>query len=687
MALNSIASTYNKIKEIEENDEVSPPSISFLEKRKTFTNLTPIKYKNDIFQIPLIINKSKSLQSFIKNKNLYDHFFSQNIYKMPSINNTSNNDCEIKNININKEKKINSIIATENNENITTFKMYKPNSNNLNNLNLFQNINNKNDNKTYSYNSSNSEEFEEKKNINSNVYNRFRNRKILKKNINKTNILYNNKIFKKDILLINNKILPYNENIEQINIDKKIIKENESPRITKPKMISDILTNTSSFFYTKNSLNSFKTKPYIKKKIDNSKNFESLKKKENNYNIRKNSNKRYSLQSQNIQGNKKRPLILNVNLKKNSQHLKISQFKKIMNSSGIINILRFLDYYDIINIYKTKSKKMHILINEALINSYYINIKRSLLKYNNIIELLKCNIVKSQIKDSLKIDLILNFRFKKTKYKYMILNNKKEKITINFIEPLYFQFLYLYNYYQKIKPQIELLTKEELDMQNKTKKSKMYDYYSFDLYPDDYFDDYEISNNKIFLSKELPIKEKDNNNLANIQPVLPFLLNDKAIINLELYTSDNGFINPESIKIIIKENYLRNNLKILNDKNINNPRISDYEELCGHWKNIYNYDNHIYIIKRVKMAFNPFFKINNIVFENIGVYIFKVFLKAIKVGEINDKKIIGIKIKIKEKNEYIENEIRKNNLLFERRDIFELRIGDELIYYFCLKSN
>ena len=357
-----------------------------------------------------------------------------------------------------------------------------------------------------------------------------------------------------------------------------------------------------------------------------------------------------------------------------------------MNSRGIINILRFLDYYDIINIYKTKSKKMHILINEALVNSYYINIKRSLLKYNNIIELLKCNIVKSQIKDSLKIDLILNIRFKKTKYKYMILNNKKEKITINFIEPLYFQFLYLYNYYQKIKPQIELLTKEELDMQNKTKKSKMYDYYSFDLYPDDYFDDYEISNNTIFLSKELPIKEKDNNNLANIQPVLPFLLNDKAIINLELYTSDNGFINPESIKIIIKENYLRNNLKILNDKNINNPRISDYEELCGHWKNIYNYDNHISIIKMVKMAFNPFFKINNIVFENIGVYIFKVFLKAIKVGELNDKKIIGIKIKIKEKNEYIENEIRKNNLLFERRDIFELRIGDELIYYFCLKS-
>ena len=686
MALNSIISSYNKIKEIEENDEVSPPSISFLEKRKTFSN--SIKYKNDIFQIPLLINKSKSSHSLSNIKSIYDNIFSQNIFKMSSINNT-NNDFEMKNININKETKINNnIILPKKNEKFTSFKMYKPNSNNLNNLNLFQNINNKNDNISFSYNSSNSEEFEEKKNINSNVYNRFRNRKIIKKNINKSNILYINKILSKEKLLINNKIYPYNEKINQIDIDQKIIKENQSPRIKKPKMITDILNNTSSFFYKNNSLYNSKTKPYIKKKIDNSKTFESLKNKQENNNIIKNNSlRRHSSQVKNIQENKKRPLILNVNLKKNIQHLKISQFKKIMNNNGITNILRFLDYYDIINIFKTKNKKIYILINEALANSYYINIKHSLLKYNNIIELLKCNIVKSQIKDSLKIDLILNIRFKKTKYKYMILNNKKEKITINFMEPLYFQFLYLYNYYQKIKPQIELLTKEELDKQNNTKKLKMYDYYSFDLYPDDFLDDYDISNNQIFLSKELPIKEKDNNNLANIQPILPFLLNDKAIINLELYTSDNGFVNPESIKIIVKENYLRNNLKILNDKNINNPRISDYEELCGHWKNIYNYDNHNSIIKMIKMTFNPFFEINNIFFENIGVYIFKVFLKAVKVGELNEKKIIGIKIKIKEKSEYIENEIRKNNLLFERRDIFELRVGDELIYYFCLKSN
>ena len=85
------------------------------------------------------------------------------------------------------------------------------------------------------------------------------------------------------------------------------------------------------------------------------------------------------------------------------------------------------------------------------------------------------------------------------------------------------------------------------------------------------------------------------------------------------------------------------------------------------------------------MSFSHFFRIIEICFDNIGVYIFKVRLKAMKVGELKDKRSIGIKIKIKEKNQYIENEIRKNYLLFERRDVFEIRVGDELIYYFYLK--
>jgi hypothetical protein len=327
---------------------------------------------------------------------------------------------------------------------------------------------------------------------------------------------------------------------------------------------------------------------------------------------------------------------------------------------------------------------MIILINTALANAFYFNIKHHLLKYNNIIELLKSTIVRTQIKDSLKIDLIINIRFINSKYQYNSSNYKKEKNKNTFIEPLYVQLIYLYNYYPKIKPKKELITKEEYES-HKLKKIKMYDNYTFDLYPENYFINNSKSIFQTFISKELPIKEKDNNNIAYVQPILPLLINDKGIINLELYSTDNGFVDPKTIKILMKSYNLKNYISKLYDKELNNMRISEYEELCTHWKNINLYESDIVIIKHVSRLFSPFFKIKYICFENIGLYIFKVCLIAVKSGEINQKKEIGIKIKIKEKNEYIENEIRKNNLLFERRDIFELRVGDELLYYFCTK--
>ena len=73
-------------------------------------------------------------------------------------------------------------------------------------------------------------------------------------------------------------------------------------------------------------------------------------------------------------------------------------------------------------------------------------------------------------------------------------------------------------------------------------------------------------------------------------------------------------------------------------------------------------------------------------YENVGIIIFKVFLKAVKVGEINNKKNIGINIKIKGRNDMIKNEIRKNNLIFERREVVEIKVGDIILYYFCIKQ-
>ena len=702
MALNSILSYNNKIKEIEENEPNSPPSISTLERKKTIPDLYSSHFQKNI--IPISKRKSKSYSYLLNSQNLQILFFSENTLKN-NLNNKKksiNNDIEFTNINIDRERNLdnNTFYENSNTNNINmnksnninddknenyfkTFKKYIPESARVGNNNIIKNINKNAKNSVY-INSSNSEESEDKKNIN--VNRRFKNKRIFKKKLNKSNSTFNSNILNNGKKALINKIDLYKQNINiyDNNNNTKIIKENESHRVIKPKKNENLLTNTNSFFYKKNTYNNI-NKPYVKKKIECSRNFESISKKESITSSLNNSLKRYSLQSNTLQKNKKRPLILNVNLQKKKlpPSLKISQFQRILKSNRILNILRFFDYYDIINIFKTKNKKMIILINTALAYAYYPNIRNYLLKYNDILELLKCTIVKTQIKDSLKIDLVINIRFLNSKYHNILSKYKKENIS--FIEPLYFQFTYLYNYFPKIKPKKELITKEEYENQNKSKKLKMYDNYTFDLYPGDYLINNYINNFHIFISKELPIKERDNNNLGYVQPILPFLENDKAIINLELYSTDNGFIDPKSIKIVIKSYNLKNYINKLNDKEISNMRISEYEELCVHWKNINLYEMNIKIIDDVQMLFSPFFQINNICFENIGVYIFKVSLTAVKSGEINEKKKIGIKIKIKEKNEYIENEIRKNNLIFERRDIFELRVGDELLYYFCSK--
>ena len=154
---------------------------------------------------------------------------------------------------------------------------------------------------------------------------------------------------------------------------------------------------------------------------------------------------------------------------------------------------------------------------------------------------------------------------------------------------------------------------------------------------------------------------------------------------MELYTTNNGFVDPASIKILVKIFNLKNYLITLSKKNVSNPRISECEEICAHWKNISLYQQHKSLIFRINKLFQPFFEIKKIYYGNVGVNIFKVELLALKSGEINDKNKLEIKIRIKDRDDYVENEIRKNNLLFERRDIFEIRIGDSLIYYFSLK--
>ena len=695
MALNTIVLPYNKISEVEECEPVSSPSSTSFEEHKTFPYLNSLYlplFKNYNFPIiELSITKNKSSPTTLNHQNLNELFFGDNTERNYSIYSNNLNIEQLKN-NLNGENyKDNSGFEK------SLFKLDKnhtsrPNRNafKINFVNVDENLIENHENQ-FSY-ANLRKNHRESDIIDNNKLNRIYDNYI--NNNPKINPVKEDKqidSFMEEISNMENKI----KDLKSIDSEEKInsINKTELPKINQK--MNEINKIGISLSNNNRNINSnpldIKNGIYIKKKIlDSNTSFGKKSKNEENSINSASSIKRGSLKPDSYKEikAKNRPLILNVNLKKKKPvNLKISQFQKIMKYDGLFSILRFLDYFDIINLFKAKNKQLCILINTALVNVYYYSIKDSLIKYNNIIELLKCTLVQSKIKDVLKIDFVINFRF---------INNKKNpnynnyKIKLNeknnkFVDPFYLQFGYLYNYFQKIKDKKKLISKEEYE--KNLKGSKIYDYYSFDLYPEEIITDNISKKNPIFISKELSVFEKDgNNNIVNIQPILPFCINDKGIINLEIYTTNNGFIDPHSIRIKVKSYNLKNYIKMLSDKSINNRRISEYEDLCVHWKNINLYQDHQSIISSLKQLFEPFFEISQIYFGNIGVFIFRVHLKAIKSGEIKDKDKLEIFVKIKEKDDYIENEIRKNNLLFERRDIFELRVGDEFLYYFSLKQ-
>ena len=358
-------------------------------------------------------------------------------------------------------------------------------------------------------------------------------------------------------------------------------------------------------------------------------------------------------------------------------YLKLNNLKKILKKDGLFNVLIFLDCYDLMCLLKT-NKSLIFLINKAISNAYYFKIRHYLYKFNSYIELLKCSLIYTKVKDSIKIDFETKIRFKKRK-NYNNINDYNEKE----MTPKCFQFIYFYNYFKSINYQIKLKTKEN------TKKVKMYDYYTFDLYSE-----YDNNFPNIYINKEQSLFDVNNSDkLVYIQPILPFRINDKGILDIEIYSSNYDFINPSSIKIAAKCFDLKKYINNLNQKGYNNLRICEYENICFHWKIMSNERRNndktfFNIINKVEKQFKPYFEIQNILYENISFYIFKIYLVAVKTGRIGNKQSeddFGFNITIKKKGEYVENEIKQNNLLLDRREAYELRLGETIIFYFSEK--
>ena len=627
----------------------SSPSLFLLTNNYIITNNNGEKgKKNNINNIVIINNNMDS--NIYKKKNIIDSFRQKNISHI-------NNNDFIKQKKLFSDKNYTGDDSINRNKNKNSIRRIDTTKSNITIKNECLKDRVEFDNKTQKYNIY----------INNNVYNyRISNKNIsTSEKYNNHNIVNDNKNNNKNTTKKNVKNNIKDESHKKLLIDNHIssIQNNKKDNINinkNKKIIDDKTKNTK---YISTNVSNKKVKNQSKNKLKNI----------NTININNNkptkikTNKNININIKNIDNN---TVNYNRNTTKNIISLKLSQFQKILKNNGLFNILLFLDNKDIINILEeTKNKKLILLVIKSIYDAYLIGIKQNLQKYNEFLEILKYTFSYSKIKNLLKIDITITIRF----------IDKNNKITP--FNPRHFQLIYLYEY----------LTKKE------NIKNKLYDIYSFDLY----------SNNKesnkiigkefrgIYLNKQITMFGIDkNDDLINIQPILPFKINDKGIFNIEIYSTNNYFINPYNIKIKLKSNDLNKHIKELEIKDLNNVRINEYESICKYWKNINkiienndNKKNKIQnlqtIQKIIKNWFEPYFIIKDIYYENIGLSVYKVFLIANECGLlINDK--LNIKIFIKNNNDYIENEIKKNNLLFEKRKIFEIRKGENIIFYLSM---
>ena len=309
--------------------------------------------------------------------------------------------------------------------------------------------------------------------------------------------------------------------------------------------------------------------------------------------------------------------------------------------NSLFYLLIFLNNEELKN-FLNLNKHIRLLINTTLRDIYYPNLIEKLKKTNPNIELIKSKIQYEELKKGIKIDIIANIRFLSE-----VENFAPKNISI----------VYLYRNFNFDKDK---------------KKERFIDYYSFDYFPEktSYFP-------SLYMIREFTSYYLDNLQKTFIQPILPFKTYDQALLNLNIYSPENFFIEPKSVKIKFFINPLDNTQYIKGE----NPRICEYEDVCVHWKNISFLKEEKIIIEQLTKVFTPQFNIIRILYDDIGYLVFKVTLKAIQSGLIYNKEELGIDLLIKEKNDIIINEIKKNNLLFEKRNVFELRVGDIIIFY------
>ncbi len=165
------------------------------------------------------------------------------------------------------------------------------------------------------------------------------------------------------------------------------------------------------------------------------------------------------------------------------------------------------------------------------------------------------------------------------------------------------------------------------------------------------------------------------------------MVSDRGILDfdsfewLNLKSENNPCIDP------IEYNPSRHKKEILE---FDLSRICELEIIKNNWNDYSNITNSmeeeaayrmVNLIQELRSNLMPCFRINKILFDEMGYLLLKIYLEAKEIGYITASKLLGINFIIKGIDQNVVNELKKNGLLFDRSNTFQLRKGDELVLY------
>ena len=401
---------------------------------------------------------------------------------------------------------------------------------------------------------------------------------------------------------------------------------------------------THTVFSSMNSFISNGRNNTVQLDMDNIRNFKNLIKRENLKKLNKykeDLDKKIELLKDKLYRKDNNKIIKEENENIENNKITIINYKKfietyILNRNIFLRITNFLDTNDLYRLF-TLNNEIHqgIILNLTEISKEKI-IPNYIIKYNNDILFKESkfflNFKKYKKNKKMNLRIILNIKSKITEKNSDIINNS-------------YQISFKNKTKQNSGEIIKTISSYTFDIIDKNKKKN---FWIFKEYTSFYFD------------------ELDRAYYGNI---LEFYPGDYINLSLTIF-SEIGLIDFESFNWIkLKEYY---------DKN----RNCEIENLKNSWSSINQIENSDIVIQNIKNIFIDNFQVDKIFFDDVGYYIFKIILKAIKTGNSNGKdNNIGILINIFDEGKNVENEVKKNGLIFDEKNEININIGDYITFY------